>query len=97
MNDVIAARAIAALRERRSAHQVRQVVRALARYGEDLASACLVEDRSGVYRVLPSGDLLGLLDGGQIRAVALAPIVEAIRVVALAAGIDLPKLARVKG
>jgi DNA-binding transcriptional MerR regulator len=89
LRDVLAARAIAKLRERRSAQQVKRVVRALERYGEDLAGAALVEDAHGVYRVLDSGDLLGLLDGGQVRAVALAPIVEAIRAEAHRAGIAI--------
>jgi len=89
IRDVVAARAIRRLRERVSAQRLRRVVRGLERYGEDLASAVLVCDARGVYRVLPSGDLLGLLDGGQIRAVALAPIEKAVRAQARKEGIKL--------
>ena len=59
------------------------------KYGEDLANAVLVRDRRGCYRVLSSADLLGSLDGGQVRAVALAPILAAIRIEARRAGIEL--------
>jgi len=79
LRDIVAGRAIKQLRQRVSEKHLRAVVRALERYDLDLASAVLVADprERQVYQVLSTGDYMRVLDG-QLRAVALAPIVKAV-------------------
>lgn len=86
---IVAARAIKKLRERVSAQHLRLVVQALDKHGENLANAVLIADPRdrNVYRVLAGGDLARALDG-QVRAVALSPIVSDVRREARKAGVS---------
>lgn len=89
LRDLTAAAALRRLRDRHSARDVRRAIEALRRSGEDLASAVLAMDARGIYRVLPAGDVVGLLDGGQVQAVALAPVMADLARRARADGVTL--------
>jgi hypothetical protein len=89
LRDLAAAGAIRRMRVYHSTHAVHRAVAALQAYGADLAGAAVVSDAQGIYRVLPTGDLVELMTGGQIRAVALAPLLSELREHARRLGVDL--------